>query len=1292
MVTVFCELVEGCDCAPGWVAQLLSALAPAVAHPERTRLAAQIFARGEHTLMCCARARVEALLEGAGETGREGSDGESDSDAEPGQPEGKGRRRRAGPAQSAAQLSRLPLLVSRLAAACPALLPSLGEGLGEALHSVSAGTRAAATRLLLGLFAGEHARGAGEQRQLFALLLARFEDKLPQLRVDCCRWALDFLVAEGGGGAGADAACCEVRAVLQARLLDWEDCVRAAAVKTAFAVAVQRPAQLTRELLGAACAALKDCKDGVHREALQGLAAAYSAYLQRCATAGSAAEAPMFDELPSLAIAACMREGGSGPCTLQAAVDSLMDGRLFPLALPPNLLAAAWVRAHCAAGGEGAATMEKVLTKRGRARAAAQQWLEARQAARKAAAGVAGEAEDGDGESDGESEGEGVPTHPPPSTPSAALKADQALRQLATYSPRPAWALGELQRLSLCKDGYIFRALQALLSPDTRCHGPPAPGAATDSQLRADCARRVRACLGAKAAACLPLLEQLCCKLSPLPFDAPLLHQLFEQLRLALPEEGDGDGEGSEGGPSPSQALPPRAAAALGLLTAAAAAAPALFRDAGPPLLMLLRERACAPLLSASLRLLCACAPGLGGGAAALERSFRAPLAELCTAGDRRQAKLAAEALLRCAPAATQPLLAALLARLPQLSDCALAPALAAAAVLCGAVEERAGVKAADELQAWVGASLWARPHARAAHRVAPSAAAVLNAHALRACTVARLRAHQGSASLAAVAAAEQLARATLMPLLRGTGRAFEAAAGAEAAGRAHLRCAAAACLLKLARKRGYEATLQPDAYALLAAAAQATCPLLRCAVRRPLMRAVEQHRPPSVRVCALLPLCCGAGAQDRVCPGGPTVAAAMPACLRSCVCMLRHQAAQLAAQAERRPGGEPQQGAALQLALCTERMLFFTLWALAHTPGVPCSAEEGRSQPLTAFLPLLQLPLHQLLNALLASPPPQVQALLGAAAQQQAHKPGACLPQLVRMLRQLKLSSLMGGQGPQRNHALYSACDVAAELLRVTAQQEGWDSSLDFPMQVPLPKAYFSRPPALQPLSPNELPGAPARSRPSASFLPPGFALLEEEPEGGQGAGGRAGGEKKRKARAGKGGASEEEGEEEAAPAGRKAKGGGGGRKAAPAKKRKPQATSKRAQPRRAAAKRAPLLSESDASEGSEGSEEQVAPAKPQPQQPQQRPLSPIPSSEEQQRRSPAPPRGKPRAVAAPVAAPARFMGVDSDESEDEEDRKLNPVRKPQAAPQPQPQPQPESESEPEEVRRTGRSVRRRH
>ena len=31
---------------------------------------------------------------------------------------------------------------------------------------------------------------------------------------------------------------------------------------------------------------------------------------------------------------------------------------------------------------------------------------------------------------------------------------------------------------------------------------------------------------------------------TPLPFAAPLLHQLFEQLRLALPEEGDGEGEG----------------------------------------------------------------------------------------------------------------------------------------------------------------------------------------------------------------------------------------------------------------------------------------------------------------------------------------------------------------------------------------------------------------------------------------------------------------------------------------------------------------------------------------------------------------------------------------------------------------------------------------------------------------------------------------------------------------------------------------------------------------------------
>ena len=1290
------DVIDNGDASQAWAIPLLASLGPA-AGAERVRLATSVLGRCQHVVLPLARSRMEELLEGsaAGGPGHAGrrTDGD-DSEDEPGRGDGL-----------ADGSAAMPVTLARLAAACPGALPALAPALQALLSSTALPARLAGVHALGACFSGDQHSGCrpAEHRHVWSLLIGRFSDASPRVRVAVTAWAARFAAAlVPHAHAGSAAAVGQVMEALGQRLKDGDDTVRAAAAAAVTTVA-QVPGATGHDAVLAALSAcvassLCDIKPAVRSAASTGLTAAYAAYVARLEAGGGGCDDRQrgaFDPIPAAVLTAAVledsREGGS------PAVDALLDGRLFgpaPGTVAPSTVAACLVRAHAGAQTpRHGATLLKVISLRSRARAHAARWLAARQAGRS-----------GGGESQqqlGLSGAGGDSGAPDRDTPSDAAAQD-ALRHLAQLWPKPHAVAGDLGKLHAARDGHIFRAIQGLLQGDCLCWGTPPNAPVSAAALRSDAARRVRAALGTTGtksggAQVAAVLDALCAKLSPQPVDAGVVAHLLVLLRAETGCAGDDVEEEDEDGES--VVLSQQGASCLALLLAAAEGMPAVFTGATPHLLALLRCR-CPAAVTGALRLASATSKGLAHGQTpqALSRAWRTPLTALCTAGDAKQAKLAARCLVALAPATLGSTTDALLTALPRLSAEALPAGLASAAALLAArccVDDETEERGVGPLQAFVCTTL---AHRHSTAHLLPAAVKALVAAALT---------PAAGTNADSIQAAKTLVDDLLVPLLTcDTG--LLSLAACDAASALAVRCAAAKGLTKLALRYRLEA-LGPAAFGAMCKAVQSSAesPALRAAVRAPIMKAAARSLPIHARCLALLALTTGgAGAGDRCDAahgsGGKAITAgvAVPASVLSAVWAIRTKL-HLQAQTQAPAHGDATPGApGAALTHGPEQALFYCLWGLAHCPHLPTSPHDWATADPRAWLHHVQRPLEALLMPLLSAPPEAHAARLGQA----KAKAGANLSQLMRQVYQVKLSQARECGAPGAVHA---AADVAEAVLYRAAAANKWDTAALFPVQTPMPKLYFqvgaAHGDALQALNPNAAHHQGASGR---SLLPPGFKLLPDEPAEGDGA--------KKRGRPADDDASDGEEEErpacaagaDAVPKARQPRKGPAsakaGVKAPPAKKaRGPAAAPRRAQPKRGATK-ATLLADSD--DGDDTREENntedtaLAPrAKGKAAATPRAKAVQAPADDAMQVDGPlpeAPKRSTPKHFTLMVS-----LSKDSDEeTETTADRALNPVRRAKAPPAAAPAPEavappPEAQDDEAEtgVRMTGRNARRR-
>lgn len=1334
---VMCDIIDAgnVDVTPSWASALLSALGPG-SPPERVRLSAHVLARCQNVLVPLARERIEELLDSSaaaaarvrGDAGMHRSDKVKqsyDSDDEMSLDEDNNTLDAAGhAARKAPRQPRddaVPTVLARFAAACPGALPTLASSLQHRLQSSDVVHRLICVRALGAVFDnGEQGCSPVDHRHVFALFLGRFQDANAGVRTAMARWAGHFVVQYVPSRSNGDGPVLQVMECLTQRLQDADDTVRAAAVTAVCAVATSSHARCPPATLRAVCVSLRDVKPAVQHAATAGLCAAYAAYVARLGAAAampaSGPESQMFDPvLGALLSAAVMQDAATGG-TLT--VDSLLDGRLFSAAhCSPAVVAMCLVRAHACGGGaasKAGLTMAKVIALRGKPRALAARWLTMRRAGR-GAQGHACTAEDaGHCIESQDADGNGLSNQLPAGAHDQA--AQDALRSLACSWPKPHAAAAELAKLHAARDGHIFRALEGLLAADCVTYGvggmagsadkaqeSPAAGVKSSSALRSDALRRLRAALGGGPKGgshqLVSVLDQLCAKLAPQPVDARVVAHLLDIL-CALTRVGEHEHEGDDDNMGVVIALPIEGTSALAILQAAAEGAPACFAHSSSALLALLRAR-CPEVVTGTLRIIHTAASGLGArDGQQLARTWRAPLTALCTAGDARQAKLAARCLLALLPVSVSAVASGLLARLSSLSDETLPSALASAGALLAAPEvagdtaENADGGSSDALASllsFVCDTLAHRPHnppVRGATNPHPVAA--LTACGVKAVVAATLPAAQG-AHPTQIAAAKKVVDTLLVPLLTRSHDGVLQLNGSEASVDV-VRQAAAKGLVKFALRCRAE-VLNPTAFAALCVAMQSTTEssALRHAIRCPLLKHAARSSPMPARCVALTALAAGvAGAADRVPQvtgagnDGAVVTAAtvVPSAVRSCVWAIRMR---LHSQQRQQRSATPQQTEELHAALAAgpEQALLYCLWGLAHCPHVPQQPEQWASADACTWLPHVQRPLEAVLDALLSGPTGACAAQLGTAGSHK-HKAGAALPQLKRMLLQAKLSMPRGGGAA---HVLHAAADVAEAVLTRRAAAHQWDASVMFPMQTPMPKHYFQMlapgQEALQVLSPNQDAGARG-ARSSRCLLPPGFKLLPDAPVEGAGT-------KKRRQAAMHGDDVDDDSDADSEdngtavpttaarmPRGKAGKGG--------AKKSRGNAAAhhaavppRRGQPKRAASKRVPLADGDDSNE--DAGDLDQADAAPQPQ----------PS-----------PDGSPDPAALTAAAPKRFtlmvsLSADSDAPpETEADKLLNPVRRP-AAPAPAVVPQPPTTTDQTVdghdtgIRRTGRNARRR-
>jgi len=302
----------------------------------------------------------------------------------------------------------------------------------EELQNDDAEPRAKAVKLFGRVLAAPGSTVAKDYAHYLKQFLRRFGDKLPEIRIEMCKWGARFLVASGDV-----AVATEIAGYLEDRLIDYEEKVRIAAVSAVCDIAETAPRAVNPELLMAAGERTMDKKANVRQLALNRLGSAYRSYVARFADVETPTEESLrFDWIPSALLRGCaqpdIRHHGVEPI--------LVD--LFPARVSAERRCLFWLQALCKMDERASKAFSFML----RAKQAVQQdmrrYLELRQTHRTASQADVGDA--GVSEEDFK----------------------RALAAIARHFPEPAKAAGFAERLHDAKDGNVFRGIATLLKPE----------------------------------------------------------------------------------------------------------------------------------------------------------------------------------------------------------------------------------------------------------------------------------------------------------------------------------------------------------------------------------------------------------------------------------------------------------------------------------------------------------------------------------------------------------------------------------------------------------------------------------------------------------------------------------------------------------------------------------------------------------------------------------------------------------------------------------------------------------
>lgn len=456
----------------------------------------------------------------------------------------------------------------------------------EELQNDDAEPRAKAVRLFGRVLAAPGSTVAKDYAHYLTQFLRRFGDKLPEIRIEMCKWGAQFLAA---GAAGDATVAAEIAGYLEDRLIDFEEKVRIAAVTAVCDVAESTPRAVDPELLMAVGERMLDKKANVRQLTLKRLGSAYRAYVSRFADVETPTEeSQRFDWLPSALLRGCAH-----PDIRHHAVEPILAD-LFPARVSAERRSLFWLQALCKMDERASKAFTFML----RAKQAVQQdmrrYLELRQAHRAATQNAAG----GDG---GVSDEDFA----------------RSFAALARHFPEPAKAAGFAEKLHEVKDGNVFRGIATLLKPET--------SAAETSSVSQDILKRV----GGKHAA-HDWTRLLLVKISQQPFGNEHARKVLEVVVGASKEKSVGS-----------------LTSALEHLVQLAHSAPQAFVGTAKELAVLVAHRDAA-VVTAACRIAASAATCLDGPGAHKAKACER-LKVLCVEGTAAQAKHAARTLAKLA-------------------------------------------------------------------------------------------------------------------------------------------------------------------------------------------------------------------------------------------------------------------------------------------------------------------------------------------------------------------------------------------------------------------------------------------------------------------------------------------------------------------------------------------------------------------------------------------------------------------------------------------------------------------
>lgn len=362
----------------------------------------------------------------------------------------------------------------------------------EELQNDDAEPRAKAVKLFGRVLATPGSTVAKDYAHYLTQFLRRFGDKLPEIRVEMCKWGAAFLTA---GTAGDAAVAEEIAGYLEERLIDFDEKVRIAAVTAVCDVAETTPRAVDPELLMAVGERMLDKKANIRQLALKRLGSVYRAYVARFADVETPSEeSQRFDWVPSALLRGCAQ-----PDIRHHAVEPILVD-LFSSRVSAGRRSLFWLQALCKMDERAAKAFNFMLRAKQAVQVDMRRYLELRQTSRAA--------KDGDG---------GVSDE----------DFKRAFAALARNFPEQAKAAGFAEKMHAMKDGNVFRGIATLLKPET--------SAAETTSVSQDILKRV----GGKHSA-YDWMRLLLVKISQQPFGNEHVRKVLEIVVGASKEKSAG--------------------------------------------------------------------------------------------------------------------------------------------------------------------------------------------------------------------------------------------------------------------------------------------------------------------------------------------------------------------------------------------------------------------------------------------------------------------------------------------------------------------------------------------------------------------------------------------------------------------------------------------------------------------------------------------------------------------------------------------------------------------------------